>query len=110
MATLTIEQESFTPLDQIPLPIPLQPLASHHESQHQHHPSSPTPPRDQPVFEASRLEPLHGGQRIAVTVLLITANIVQVSKRSRFQIPPDQEAGEFYRNSLLIYMYPYIYR
>ena len=83
MATLTIEQESFTPLEQIPLPIPLQPLPSHHEG----HPlsSSPTPLNDQPVFEAARLEPLRDGQRIAVTVLLITANIVQV--RERFLIP-----------------------
>ena len=80
MATITIER-LFVAVDPVPVSISLQTIHSHHGSRH----SSPAPPRPpQPVFEAARLKPLRRGQRTAVTVLLIAANIVQVSKQSGF--------------------------
>jgi hypothetical protein len=79
MATLTLEQHDFIPLEPISLPLPLHPVVSSHP-EHDGPSSLGTAPRAaQPVFEAARLAPLHRGQRIAVTVLLIAANIVQVS-------------------------------
>jgi hypothetical protein len=80
MATLTLEQHNFIPLEPISFPNPLHPVVSSN-LEHDDDPSSlATAPRAaQPVFEAARLAPLHRGQRIAVTVLLLAANIVQVS-------------------------------
>lgn len=87
MATITLEQHDFVPLEPVSLPIPLQHVHSIVPSHlEQDDPSSfVTAPRaTQPVFEAARLAPLRRGQRIAVTVLLLAANIVQVSCNFEF--------------------------
>lgn len=98
MTTLTIEQHDFIPLEPIPVPIPTLPLpvpSLNNTSSLSH---DPPLPHAQPVFEATRLVPMRRGQRIAVTVLLLVANIVQVSKKSLDDVVflIDDETGVLY--------------